>query len=165
MLVSLCRGRTLDVGLRPRSDDRAPAATGHAVLGIDVVPEAVRQARAAASGPSAPTSWPGAGDGDWDTVLLADGNIGIGGDPVRLLRRVGRLLTPGGRVVVDVATARCRAAACSEAAAAVGVAPSAPFAWSVLGADQAAPVAATAGLAHLETHEARGRWAVVLGAG
>ena len=35
-------------------------------------------------------------------MLLADGNIGIGGDPARLLRRVRELLAVGGRVVADV---------------------------------------------------------------
>ena len=43
------------------------------------------------------------GEGRWDTALLADGNIGIGGDPVALLARVRELLAPEGRVVVDLA--------------------------------------------------------------
>jgi hypothetical protein len=34
-------------------------------------------------------------------VLLADGNIGIGGDPERLLRRAAGLLGPGGAVLVE----------------------------------------------------------------
>ena len=42
------------------------------------------------------------GEGRWHTVLLADGNIGIGGDPVRLLQRVRTLLATGGRVVVEL---------------------------------------------------------------
>ena len=41
------------------------------------------------------------GEGRWPTVLLIDGNIGIGGDPVRLLRRVRELVAPGGTVVVE----------------------------------------------------------------
>ena len=41
-------------------------------------------------------------EGRWETVLLADGNLGIGGDPVRLLRRMAQLLAPGGRVVADL---------------------------------------------------------------
>jgi hypothetical protein len=35
-------------------------------------------------------------------VLLLDGNIGIGGDPHRLLRRVRELLTPTGRLLVEL---------------------------------------------------------------
>jgi hypothetical protein len=42
------------------------------------------------------------GTGRWETVLLLDGNIGIGGDPDRLLRRCAGLVRPGGEVVVEV---------------------------------------------------------------
>ncbi|HEX6026873.1 MAG TPA: hypothetical protein VFZ00_33050, partial [Solirubrobacter sp.] len=35
------------------------------------------------------------------TILLLDGNIGIGGNPVALLRRAGELLAPGGAIVVE----------------------------------------------------------------
>jgi hypothetical protein len=42
------------------------------------------------------------GAGTWSHVLLADGNVGIGGDPGRLLRRVRELLRPGGTVEVDL---------------------------------------------------------------
>jgi hypothetical protein len=34
-------------------------------------------------------------------VLLADGNIGIGGDPRRVLHRAGELLRSGGRCVAE----------------------------------------------------------------
>jgi hypothetical protein len=37
----------------------------------------------------------------WATVLLADGNIGIGGRPARLLRRCSDLLAPGGRILIE----------------------------------------------------------------
>src|SRR5262249_61088585 len=42
------------------------------------------------------------GTGRWTTVLLADGNIGIGGDPAALLRRVAELLAPQGRAIVEL---------------------------------------------------------------
>jgi hypothetical protein len=42
------------------------------------------------------------GEGRWHSVLLADGNVGIGGDPIRLLRRVRRLVSLSGRVLVEV---------------------------------------------------------------
>ncbi|MDT4935263.1 MAG: hypothetical protein QOK11_3155 [Pseudonocardiales bacterium] len=41
------------------------------------------------------------GEGRWATVLLMDGNIGIGGDPARLLRRLHGLLAPRGRLLVE----------------------------------------------------------------
>ena len=40
--------------------------------------------------------------GTWRTILLLDGNIGIGGAPILLLRRAGELLAPGGAIVVEV---------------------------------------------------------------
>ena len=41
------------------------------------------------------------GEGRWSHVLLADGNIGIGGDPLRLLERAAGLLAAGGTVLVE----------------------------------------------------------------
>ena len=41
------------------------------------------------------------GRGRWATVLLADGNIGIGGRPARLLRRCAELLAPGGQILIE----------------------------------------------------------------
>jgi hypothetical protein len=43
------------------------------------------------------------GTGRWRHILLADGNIGIGGDPARLLRRCRHLLAPDGRVHIEAA--------------------------------------------------------------
>lgn len=40
--------------------------------------------------------------GSWATVLLLDGNVGIGGDPAALLARVRELLRPRGRAVVEL---------------------------------------------------------------
>jgi hypothetical protein len=39
---------------------------------------------------------------DWQTALLLDGNIGIGGDATCLLRRTAALLAPAGRVLVEL---------------------------------------------------------------
>ena len=41
------------------------------------------------------------GTGRWSTVLLADGNVGLGGDPLRVLHRAGELLRSGGRCVAE----------------------------------------------------------------
>ncbi len=49
-------------------------------------------------------------EGSWEQILLTDGNIGIGGNPVRTLRRAADLLAHGGIVIVEIdppATAFC----------------------------------------------------------
>ena len=70
------------------------------------------------------------GEGTWGHVLLADGNIGIGGDPLRLLHRATRLLRPGGTLLVETdatpdllwrGTVRLRTATGTRRSAAVGV--------------------------------------------
>jgi len=96
-------GSVLDVGCGPGRLTAAVAATGVTCVGIDVSAAAValtrargaRAVRADVFG-SVPRS------GQWDRVLLADGNLGIGGDPAALLARAAGLVVPGGRVVADV---------------------------------------------------------------
>ena len=41
-------------------------------------------------------------EGRWRHVLLADGNVGIGGDPAALLRRVAALLADAGTALVEL---------------------------------------------------------------
>jgi SAM-dependent methyltransferase len=102
-LLGHCVGATLHVGCGPGRMSQTLAAQGAGVMGIDVVPEAVRQTRAGgACALVRDVFGPLPGEGRWDTALLADGNVGIGGDPVMLMRRVRDLLAPGGRAVVEV---------------------------------------------------------------
>ena len=44
-------------------------------------------------------------EGSWDTALLIDGNIGIGGDPRALLRRAAEVVRHSGSLVVEAAPA------------------------------------------------------------
>jgi hypothetical protein len=41
------------------------------------------------------------GEGRWNSVVLLDGNIGIGGRPDALLRRAHQLLAPGGLALIE----------------------------------------------------------------
>ena len=103
-LLAFCEGSTLDIGCGPGRLTAALAALGHQALGIDVVREAVGQARergAPALCRDVFERLPR--EGRWQTVLLADENLGIGGDPEALLARARELLEPGGRAVVEVA--------------------------------------------------------------
>jgi hypothetical protein len=95
------------------------------------------------------------GAGRWRTVLLADGNLGIGGDPVRLLRRVRTLLAPRGQVlcelhpyaVTDSGPVRLESDGTT----------SAWFAWSFVDREELARVAGAADLQLAETWQAQGR--------
>jgi hypothetical protein len=97
------------------------------------------------------------GERRWGTVLLLDGNVGIGGDPERLLRRVARLLTPGGRALVETEPPATRTRAV-RARLETGSGAGAWFGWAVVGADAVGPLGAAAGLRHVETFVAGGRW-------
>lgn len=161
-VLAMCAGSTLDVGCGPGRMSAYLMECGHPVLGVDLVAEAVLQARGrgvVALLRDVFDRLPG--EGRWDTVLLADGNIGIGGDPAALLARAVELLAPDGRVVVDLAppgsgvrthrltlrTTRGRTR---------------PFHWSVVGADAVGPLAASVGLPVCRDREVSGRWFAVL---
>jgi SAM-dependent methyltransferase len=161
-LVARCFGPTLDVGSGPGRLTVALAECGIPALGIDVTPYAVSIARAAGALTLARDVFERVpGTGRWMTVLLADGNIGIGGDPVALLCRVAELLGPLGRALVEVqppGTRLRRELVRLRAAGKIG----AWFPWAYVGADQIAEVAGSAGLAATESWEAHGRWFAVL---
>jgi SAM-dependent methyltransferase len=102
-LLDAVPGPVLDVGCGPGRHVLALARRRVLALGIDASPAAVRLAR----GKGAPVlersvfgRVPGAGR--WRASLLLDGNVGIGGDPVALLRRIRALLRPGGLVVAEL---------------------------------------------------------------
>ncbi len=161
-MLSHCRGPVLDIGCGPGRMGEYLSARGVGVLGIDIVPEAVVQTRA--RGVSALhrdvfDHLPG--EGAWTCALLADGNIGIGGDPVALLRRVAAVLAPGGWVVADLAPPgvglRTRTVELE-----CGGFRSDPFPWTVLGPESVDDVARAAGLRVDSLHAYDDRWFVVL---
>ena len=163
-ILRLCEGPTLDIGCGPGRMAAALADLGHVVLGIDVVHEAVGQTRergVSALRRDVFDDLPG--EGRWYTALLADGNVGIGGDPVALLRRVRELLEPRGRVVVELAGPGVPSQTTWVALEADGT-QSRPFRWSVVGVDGIEPLATEAGL-QVQDVQAVGveRWVAVLG--
>jgi SAM-dependent methyltransferase len=121
-------------------------ARGRRALGLDLSPVAVsitRERGAAAMLGSVFEHVPEAGE--WDTALLLDGNLGIGGDPVALLRRVRELLAPGGIVIAELdasgLTARTRVRIESDGAV------SEWFPWAHVGCEDVRAVAGQAELA------------------
>ncbi|MGJ9414470.1 class I SAM-dependent DNA methyltransferase [Aeromicrobium sp. CF4.19] len=154
--------RTLDIGCGPGRLAAALTARGVPSLGIDISGEAVRQARdrgAHAVQGDVFTSLMDAGR--WDRALLADGNIGIGGDPVRLLHRVTELMRPGGRAVVEVAQHGVGVVT-EKLRLKVGQDLTPGFHWSVVGADAIGEVADEAGLDLEEIRVSGERRAAVL---
>lgn len=157
-IVDRCAGPTLDVGSGPGRLTVALAERGIPALGIDVTPFAVHMARAAgALALLRDVFGPVPGTGRWMTVLLADGNIGIGGDPVALLRRVNELLTPLGQALVEVQPPGVKLRG-ERVRLRHGGQVSAWFPWAYVGADDIAKVAAEAGLPSAEIWSAHGRW-------
>jgi SAM-dependent methyltransferase len=162
LLLGECVGPTVDIGCGPGRLSARLTELGHVVLGIDVVHEAVQQTRArGASAIVRDVYDPLPGEGRWQSALLADGNIGIGGDPVALLRRARELIDPSGRIVVEVA-APGTGLRTVWATLECGHTRSRPFRWSVVGVDVIHEVAKTAGLAVTGVRRGSGRWCAVL---
>jgi SAM-dependent methyltransferase len=101
-LLQSCRGAVLDVGCGPGRLTIALSDRGVHVLGVDISRTAVdRVLQAGAPALHCSVFAPLPGQGQWTTVLLADGNIGIGGRPDRLLRRCAELMAPGGQILIE----------------------------------------------------------------
>lgn len=155
----------LDVGCGPGRHVAALRDAGHVALGIDVSAAAVRSARrrgAPAVRVSVFADVPAAGE--WGTVLLLDGNVGIGGDPVLLLTRVHALLRPGGTALVELDPPGVKAGRFHAHVEHVGgLGPR--FAWARVGPNQIGEVASRSGLSILALWEEAGRWFVQLARG
>ncbi len=157
------RGPVLDVGCGPGRHVLALTRRGIPTLGLDIAPAAVRCARgrgAAAVLCSVFDSVPGSTH--WQTALLLDGNIGIGGRPVALLGRVRELLCPTGSALCEVgppgSATTCELLVLEDAN---GV-QSSRFAWAHVSIDVIAQTAARAGMRVRELWEDEGRWFAVL---
>jgi glycosyltransferase A (GT-A) superfamily protein (DUF2064 family) len=103
LALSRCEGPVLDIGCGPGRIVTALAERGIPALGVDVSPQAVSLTTSrGAAALHRPVQEPLPGEGRWGSVVLMDGNIGIGGDPADLLRRCAELVRPDGIVLVEV---------------------------------------------------------------
>ncbi|WP_323793930.1 class I SAM-dependent methyltransferase [Nocardioides sp.] len=161
-LLDLCEGATLDIGCGPGRLTAALASRSQVALGIDVVHEAVGQTRERGGSALRRDIYDELpGEGRWHTALLADGNVGIGGDPVALLRRVREVIDPRGRIVIEV-EAPGVAHRTVWASLETDTSRSRPFRWSVVGLDDIEDIALQAGLEITHTRALGARRIVVL---
>lgn len=152
----------LDLGCGPGRHLAALRKAGKRGLGVDLSPVAVRLARGRGAQAINGSLWsqiPRAGT--WRTVLLLDGNIGIGGAPILLLRRAGELLAPGGAIVVETDPAGAATTRVKVRLEAPGVV-SEWFRWARVGRDGVAEVAARAGFEVEDVRAFAGRTFVTL---
>ena len=151
-LVDRCTGPTVDLGCGPGRLVVELAGRGIPVLGVDQSGVAAacchrRSVTMLCQDLFAPLP----DEGGWSHVLLADGNIGIGGEPLRLLDRAARLLTRGGTVLVE-ADPRPELLWQGEVRIRTGDDIGAPLPWAVIGVDVLARLGATLGLRCSKRH-------------
>ncbi len=144
-VIAMCSGPTIELGCGPGRLVARLVQRGVPALGVDRSAAAIRLAgRCGAPVLLRDVFHPLPGMGCWQTVLLVDGNVGLGGDPLRILGRAAELLGRGGRCVTefDAETIGIRASRVRlESARRVG-----PwFRWASVGVDSAAMLAEQAG--------------------
>lgn len=103
VMLDRCTGPTIDLGCGPGRLTATLTARGITSLGVDtsataVAMTATRGAKALHQNIFDPLPMVG----HWAHVLLADGNIGIGADPERILRRAAALISRDGVVIAEV---------------------------------------------------------------
>jgi len=104
-LVDRCTGPTVDLGCGPGRLVAELMGRGVPVLGVDCSRRAVRECHSRGGPVLHRDIFARLPDeGRWHHALLADGNIGIGGDPLLLLKRCAALVRPGGTVLVETAS-------------------------------------------------------------
>jgi SAM-dependent methyltransferase len=150
-------GPVLDLGCGVGRHVVALRRRGVRAVGVEISPVAVAIARERGAEVIEASAFEHPTTSEWRTVLLLDGNIGIGGDAARLLRRCGALLAPGGAVLVELEPPRTASRAgrvrLEGARAASGWIP-----WHFVGFEEIDRLAGAGGLAVSERWRAGDRW-------
>jgi SAM-dependent methyltransferase len=151
-VLELCDGPTIDLGCGPGRLVAELIRRGVPALGVDQSATAVGLARrSGAPALCRDVFGPLPAVGRWRTVLLADGNIGLGGDPLRVLKRATDLLGRGGHCIAEFDAMARGVHHCwvrLESSRTIG-----PwFRWASVGIDCAAEMAEKASLTLTEIH-------------
>jgi len=158
-VLAMAVGPVLDVGCGPGRHTLALARLGTSAIGVDESPSAVRVARdRGAAAHLASVFDPLPGEGRWGSALLLDGNVGIGGDPERLLRRVRRLLRPAGRVLLEAEAPGAGRGTLTVRIELDRRVASPWFPWATVGADELPALTSAAGFALGRIWCEGGRW-------
>ncbi|GAA3119563.1 MULTISPECIES: SAM-dependent methyltransferase [Nonomuraea] len=161
-VLARCGGPTLDVGSGPGRLTVALTRRGVFALGIDVTPLAVELTlRAGGLALQRCVFGPLPGAGRWAEALLTDGNIGIGGDPAALLRRMRQLVKPGGTVLTEVCPPGSKSSV-DRIRLRYGGRAGDWFTWATVSADDIGPLAGRCGFPHVEQWSVARRWFAAL---
>ncbi|NYF11430.1 SAM-dependent methyltransferase [Leifsonia sp. AK011] len=165
-ILTRTRGGVLDLGCGPGRLVEAAVQAGRRALGVDVSATAVALAHERGLPVLRRSVFdPLPREGSWGTVLLLDGNIGIGGDPTTLIERCASLIDAQGLLVVEThAAARRDRRFTARLVDDLGRA-SLPFAWAEVGAVALRRHARQAGLVVSSQWSAGGRAFVALARG
>lgn len=149
-------GPILDVGCGPGRAAAFLRDRGVASLGLDISASLVELARENGALCVHQSIFdPVPFEGRWDQVLLLDGNIGIGGDPTKMLERLRNVVRPGGQAFIEVSLSgptrqlivrEHRHGATGE-----------PFSWAVVSMDGIDDLLAQSGWACKHVHTIRDR--------
>ncbi|MEV1169382.1 methyltransferase domain-containing protein [Nonomuraea sp. NPDC049784] len=157
-LLERCASPTLDIGSGPGRLTVALTRRGVRALGIDITPRAVALTRRAGGFALLRDVFDEVpGSGQWTTALLADGNIGIGGHPEALLRRVRQLVRPGGTVLAEVAPPDTKSRV-DRVRLRRGSLVGDWFGWATVSMSDIQRLAYAAGFPEVERWTAHGRW-------
>jgi SAM-dependent methyltransferase len=159
-LLGRARGRVLDVGSGPGRLVAHLALLGHPALGLDMSPRAVAVAHERGAPIVHGSVFDTDLDGSWDTVLLMDGNVGIGGKPRRLFRRVAELLAPGGSLLAEVEGPQVNGGPVTVRVAGPELGPW--FDWARVSVAEVGRLAAATGFGLHDSWVAEDRWFVEL---
>jgi SAM-dependent methyltransferase len=161
-LLERVEGAALDIGCGPGRHVAELWKAGHPCLGIDLSPVAVEITRGRGADAFRGSVFQDVPDaGRWETALLLDGNIGIGGEPATLLERCRELLAQGGAVLAELDPPGAATGMTRVRLEAPGVV-SEWFPWAQVSVDTVAEMAAEAGLEPDWTMRSGDRWFTAL---